>query len=94
MTKVLHLLAVAAFVAMSATPALAQTKGTISALGNEKKEFTLKTADGKEIKGTISATRTKVTIKGASAGRDALRAGLICTVTPAGGGEALVIACD
>ena len=50
MTKVSQLLAVAVIVTMSATPVLAQTKGMISAYDG-RKEFTLKTVDGKEQKG-------------------------------------------
>jgi hypothetical protein len=92
MTKVTQLLTVAAIVTMSATSAFAQAKGTLSAYDG-RKEFTLKTADGKEQKGEISGSRTKVTIKGAEADRGALKVGMTCTVTGAGA-EVTVVACD
>lgn len=94
MTKVTQLLAVAAIVTMSATPVFAQSKGTISALENGNREFTLKTADGKEVKGKISSSGTKVTIKGAGAGRDALKVGMACAVTGPAGDTATAVACD
>ncbi len=94
MTKVTQLLAVAAIVTMSATPVLAQSKGTISALDNGNREFTLKTADGKEVKGKISGSGTKVTIKGAEGTRDSLKVGMACTVNGPAGDTATTVACD
>lgn len=94
MTKVTQLLAVAAIVTMSATSAFAQTKGTISALDNGNREFTLKTADGKEVKGKISGSGTKVTVKGAEGTRDSLKVGMTCAVAGPAGDTATTVACD
>lgn len=92
MRKVTQLLAAAALVAVSSTAVFAQAKGTISAVANEGREITLKAGD-KDVKVTVSGSRTKVTVKGADADRGALKAGMTCTVTP-DSGEAATIACD
>jgi hypothetical protein len=93
MTKVTQLLAAAAVLSLSATPVLAQSKGTLAEYDG-RSAFTLKTADGKMVKGTISGSRSKVKIKGADGSREALKVGMTCTVTGPADGEATEVACD
>jgi hypothetical protein len=93
MSKVTQLLAAAAVLTLSATPVFAQTKGTIAEYDG-RSAFTIKAADGKMVKGTISGSRTKVMIKGAAGSREALKAGMTCTVTGPADGEATEVACD
>jgi hypothetical protein len=57
----------------------------------EKAEGGSITVGGKEYK--LSGSRTKVTIKGAAGTRDAVKAGMDCTVTGAAGGEASAVDC-
>jgi hypothetical protein len=57
----------------------------------EKAEGGSLTVGGKEYK--MSGSRTKVTIKGAASTRDAVKAGMDCTVTGAAGGEATTVDC-
>ena len=49
------------------------------------------TVGGKEYK--LSGSRTKVTIKGAAGTREAIKAGMDCTVTGPAGGEASAVDC-
>ena len=49
------------------------------------------TVGSKEYK--LSGSRTKVTIKGAAATRDAIKADMDCTVTGEAGGEASAVDC-
>jgi hypothetical protein len=49
------------------------------------------TVAGKDYK--LSGSRTKVTIKGAAGTRDAIKAGMDCTVTGEAGGEASAVDC-
>jgi hypothetical protein len=80
MKKVLILAGALAFVA---APALADKV--------EKAEGGSITVAGKEYK--LSGSRTKVTIKGAAGTRDAIKAGMDCTVTGPAGGEATAVDC-
>jgi hypothetical protein len=57
----------------------------------EKAEGGSITVAGKEYK--LSGSRTKVTIKGAAGTRDAIKAGMDCTVTGPAGGEAATVDC-
>jgi hypothetical protein len=93
MTRISKLFALVATTAVMAGPALAQTKGTIAEYDG-RSAFVLKTADGKMVKGTISGSRSKVTIKGAEGSREALKVGMTCAVTGPADGEATVVACD
>ena len=68
-------------------------KGTIAEFDG-KGAYTLKTADGKMIKGTLSGSRSKVMIKGASGTREALKVGMSCNVIGPADGEASEIVCD
>jgi translation initiation factor IF-1 len=92
MTKA-QLLVAAVIVTLSASPVLAQTKGTIAEYDG-RAAFVLKTADGKMVKGTLSGSRSKVTIKGAEGSRDSIKVGMNCTVTGPEDGEASAVACD
>lgn len=76
-----------------ASPAFAQTKGTIAEYDG-RSAFTIKAADGKMVKGTISGSRTKVKIKGADGSREAIKVGMTCAVTGPADGEATEVACD
>jgi hypothetical protein len=90
MTKLFALVTAAVVIA---GPAFAQTKGTLAEYDG-RSAFTLKAADGKMVKGTISGSRSKVTIKGADGSREALKVGMTCTVTGPADGEATLVACD
>jgi len=57
----------------------------------EKAANNMITVGGKEYK--LSGSRTKVTIKGAAGTRDAVKAGMDCTVTGTAGGEASAVDC-
>ena len=81
MTKTL-ILAAAAFT-LAVGPALADKV--------EKSDGKMITVGGKEY--TLSGSRTKVTIKGAAGSRDAVKAGMDCTVTGPAGGEASAVDC-
>ena len=93
MAKYTQFFAAAAVVTLSAAPVFAQTKGTISEYDG-RSAFTVKTADGKMVKGTLSGSRSKVTIKGAEGSRDSLKVGMNCTVTGPADGEASAVACE
>lgn len=80
MTKTLVLAAALAF---AVSPALADKV--------EKADGGSITVAGKEYK--LSGSRTKVTIKGAAGTRDAVKAGMDCTVTGPAGGEASAVDC-
>jgi len=92
---VLSAAACVALVGLVAQPALAETvKGKVEAVGNEGREVTVKTADGKMFKAAISGSRTSVMIGGQKADRGALKAGQECTVeAPKDGGEATKVDC-
>jgi hypothetical protein len=92
-TKFTQLSVAAAIITLSATPVFAQTKGALAEYDG-RSAFTLKTADGKMVKGTLSGSRSKVTIKGAEGSRETLKVGMNCTVTGPADGEASMIACD
>jgi hypothetical protein len=93
MKKIVPCLVAAAFVSISASAALAQAKATITKVENDGREITIKTADGKEEKVSVSGSRTKITVKGAAGDRAALKVGMACVATPASG-EAATIVCD
>jgi hypothetical protein len=57
----------------------------------EKAEGGSITVGGKDYK--VSGSRTKVTIKGAASTRDAIKAGMDCTVSGQAGGEASAVDC-
>jgi tripartite-type tricarboxylate transporter receptor subunit TctC len=81
--------------AMSAEAPRAEVKGKLDSLADSNKSFKLKTADGKVISGEISGSRTKLAIKGSPAKRNALQAGMQCTlVTHEGSAEAVSLACQ
>ena len=80
MTKTLIL---AAAFALAVGPALADKV--------EKSDGKSITVGGKDY--TLSGSRTKVTIKGAAGTRDAVKAGMDCTVTGPAGGEASAVDC-
>ena len=91
-------LPVAACVAMAgfvASPALADAmKGKVEAVGNEGRDVSIKTADGKMFKATISGSRTNVMIGGKKAERGALKTGMECTVdAEKDGAEAKAVDC-
>ena len=80
--------------AMTAKAPVAETKGTI-AEWDGRKNFTLKTANGKAVKGEISGSRTAVTVAGQKADRGALKVGMICTLqSDQGTAEAKTVACN
>jgi hypothetical protein len=81
-TKTLILAGVATL-ALAVSPALADKV--------EKADGGAITVGGKEFK--LSGSRTKVTIKGAAGTRDAVKAGMDCTVTGPAGGEATAVDC-
>ena len=81
MKKILVLAGVAAMLAVG--PALADKV--------EKADGGNITVGGKDYK--VSGSRTKVTIKGAAGTRDAIKAGMDCTVTGTPGGEASAVDC-
>jgi hypothetical protein len=81
--------------AMSAKAETAEVKGKIESLADRNKLFKLKTADGKTINGEISGSRTKISIKGATAKRGDLKVGMSCTVeSEEGASEAVTVACN
>jgi len=81
--------------AISAKASSVEAKGTISSLEDRNKLFKLKTADGKEVAGEISGSRTKVTVKGAEAKRGDLKVGMACTVVAdEGATEAKTVTCN
>jgi hypothetical protein len=81
--------------AMSAEAPRAEFKGKIDSLADSNKSFKFKTADGKTISGEISGSRTKITIHGAQAKRDALKAGMHCTLgSLEGSTEAVSLTCE
>jgi hypothetical protein len=82
MMKTLILAGVASF-ALAVGPALADKV--------EKSDGKSITVGGKDY--TLSGSRTKVTIKGAAGTREAVKAGMDCTVTGPAGGEATAIDC-
>jgi hypothetical protein len=71
--------------------ALALISGPALADKVEKADRSSITVGGKEYK--LSGSRTKVTIKGAAGDREALKAGMDCTVTGSPGGEATAVDC-
>lgn len=92
---VLPVAACVAVVGIVASPTLAETvKGKVEAVGNEGREVTVKTADGKMFKAAVSGSRTSVMIGGQKADRAALKAGQECTVeAPKDGAEATKVDC-
>jgi hypothetical protein len=78
-----------------ASPVLAETvKGKIEAVGNEGRDVSVKTADGKMFKAGISGSRTNVMIGGKKADRAALKTGMECTVdAEKDGAEAKAVDC-
>lgn len=79
--------------AMTAKAPVAELKGTIAAYDG-RKDFTLKTADGKSVKGEISGSRTAVTVAGQKADRGAVKVGMTCTIqSDEGATEAKTMAC-
>ncbi|HXF54444.1 MAG TPA: hypothetical protein VNK52_10015 [Hyphomicrobiaceae bacterium] len=80
-TWTLPVAACAALAAFAVSPALADAvKGKVEAVGNEGREVTIKTGDGKTFKASISGSRTNVMIGGKKAERSALKTGMECTV--------------
>jgi hypothetical protein len=57
----------------------------------EKSDGKMITVGGKDYQ--LSGSRTKVTIKGAAGTREAVKAGMDCTVTGPAGGEATAVDC-
>jgi hypothetical protein len=82
-TKMMKTLILAGAVAFVVSPALADKV--------DKAEGGSITVAGKEYK--LSGSRTKVTIKGAAGTREAIKAGMDCTVTGPAGGEATAVDC-
>jgi hypothetical protein len=74
-----------------AAAALALAVGPALADKVEKADGGSITVAGKDYK--LSGSRTKVTIKGAAGTRDAIKAGMDCTVTGPAGGEASAVDC-
>lgn len=72
--------------AATPTPAAAVTKGTIVKVSGEGREIVVKTADGKEVRFDISASRT--TIAGSITSRSAFKVGQEVTVEGPPDGEA------
>lgn len=84
MTKTISLIAAGiAAAALTVAPAFAEKV--------DKADRNSITVAGKEYK--VSGSRTKVTIKGAAGDREAIKAGMDCTVTGPAGGEATAIDC-
>ena len=80
--------------AMTAKAPVAEMKGIIAEYDG-RKDFTLKLADGKTVKGEISGSRTAVNIAGQKADRGAVKVGMSCTVaTDEGAAEAKAITCN
>jgi hypothetical protein len=68
--------------------------GKIETLNNDNKGFTIANEGGKKITGTISGSRTQVSIKGDDARRESLKVGMQCTVVlEEGAEEAKKLAC-
>ncbi len=71
----------------------ASLEGTIAEYDG-RKEFKLKTADGKVFEGQISGSRTEVNVGGKKADRGALKVGMTCAVTvDEGATEAKTVSC-
>jgi hypothetical protein len=77
------------------SPGLADSmKGKVEAVGAEGRDVSIKTADGKMFKATISGSRTSVLVGGKKAERSALKKGMECTVdAPKDGAEATKVDC-
>jgi hypothetical protein len=77
------------------SPTIAETvKGKVEAVGAEGRDVSVKTADGKMFKATISGSRTSIMVAGKKAERGALKTGMECTVdAPKDGGEAKSVDC-
>ncbi|HWO41812.1 MAG TPA: hypothetical protein VNO43_08430 [Candidatus Eisenbacteria bacterium] len=81
--RLMSFLATFALAAMLAIPAVAdEVKGTISKVGDEGREITVKTKDGKEVNVKISGSRTK--LEGVKSRSD-LKEGQSVTVDHEGG---------
>jgi tripartite-type tricarboxylate transporter receptor subunit TctC len=81
----------------TATTAAAATgqKGTVAELKNGARQIVLTVDGGKTFEAEISGSRTQITVAGQKAERDALKAGMTCTVdAPSAGAEAKSISCQ
>lgn len=93
-STVLAIAACTAMAAVIATPVLAQAvSGKVEAVGDGGRDVTVKGADGKSHKLTMSGSRTNVMIAGKKADRGALKAGMDCTLEGPAGGEAKTVTC-
>jgi hypothetical protein len=79
----------------AATAAAAGQKGTVAELKNGARQIVLTVEGGKTFEAEVSGSRTEITIAGKKAERDALKAGMTCTVdAPSAGAEAKSISCQ
>jgi tripartite-type tricarboxylate transporter receptor subunit TctC len=79
----------------AATAAAAGQKGTVTELKNGARQIVLTVEGGKTFEAEVSGSRTEITIAGKKAERDALKAGMTCTVdAPSAGAEAKSISCQ
>jgi sarcosine oxidase gamma subunit len=72
--------------ATEAAAGLMTVTSPIVALADRNKELTF-TAEGAEVMGEVSGSRTEVTVDGAAAERDALAVGMTCELTYEAGAE-------
>ena len=81
--------------APDAAPAMATATADITALADGGKAVNFM-ADGQEVTGSVSGSRTTLTIDGAAAERDALVVGMSCEMTynPAAENEFKTLACS
>jgi tripartite-type tricarboxylate transporter receptor subunit TctC len=81
--------------AATAAAAGAGQKGTVAELKNGARQIVLTVEGGKTFEAEVSGSRTEITIAGKKAERDALKAGMTCTVdAPSAGAEAKSISCQ
>ena len=81
--------------AATTAAAAAGQKGTVAELKNGARQIVLTVEGGKTFEAEISGSRTQITVAGQKAERDALKAGMTCTVdAPSAGAEAKSISCQ
>jgi hypothetical protein len=78
---------------LAISPAFGQgASGTIESVDGSN--IVVKLADGKQLKASVSNSRTNIMVKGQKGDRGALKAGMACAVDAPDGGEAKSITCN
>jgi hypothetical protein len=91
--RVCGLSAVIAVAWSGAALAQASMQGSVTDVQDGGRKVMIKTSDGKTTTVNVSGSRTKVMIAGAAGTREAIKAGMMCTVVGAAGADATSLDC-